>query len=916
MGLVEPLRGKVIRALADLDVFADSGALRELVQAAVRDVPRAKNFINGIEFRGTAQALARRLVVKAEPLGNPPGEMLARILGELLASEPIAGEPLLVLNAALERLRSRHTASPGDPSPVTTSTASSGEPTPATALTGSPGEPSTATALTGSPGEPSTVATRVDASKKRPQANDVKAPDAGALAVHYEPPANAPLARPRAGQGLARPRAGQGLARPRAGQGLVMVSFSHRDFDAVKALIAELRQRGVRATWDQDQAPGSDIPVWVWSTYQRADWVVLACSAHYYDSVEGLLRDPVAAPSTGKGVAQEARFMASEHIHHGPERFVPVLLPGSEPHHIPLLAQGKLRFSVPDQYDELARRLREPRPRRASTGPNEDGDKEPEPATTRTAGDAIVQPPEDVHAPVDSVNTQPPAVSEAEAITPLDRVRQRQIDDWREADDRRHERFIELELMPQADVGAQAAKPETFTSLEALIGAVSEPAILLVGAPGAGKTTLLRHLCYALAEADFGTDSRRVVFFLPLAEYPKKNGPGLDAWFAERFARGFPSLGPFDAALAAGQVWLLLDGLNEMAYGDAPNDRFDDLRDALHRLPRANRVIVTCREQDVTGSLGRVRRAEVKPLSAEAVERFLTKYAPQKAEGAYQALVSHDLLALYQNPYRLRLLVDELLEDGTIPPNRAALFSSQIGRALRHNLQAAGIDQWLGAFVNPRTRACLNRGELPKPHTPTRVQGELLPALSRLAFDWQIAGPGQHRWWPIEDALSALDADNEDRADALLRAGRAILVLDEREAEGEVRFGHQQLQEYFAARHWAATDDDRAFAAADKGERIGDRQFLEKLETIVERLGAGERLPARPATGWEETAIMAVSLARDDAFAMRLANVDLVSAGRAGLLADSGVSADAQDSPAQTADQVFDRPRHGASHSP
>ena len=206
---------------------------------------------------------------------------------------------------------------------------------------------------------------------------------------------------------------------------------------------------------------------------------------------------------------------------------------------------------------------------------------------------------------------------------------------------RRHERFIELELMPQADAGAQAAKPETFTSLEALIGAVSEPAILLVGAPGAGKTTLLRHLCYALADADFGTDSHRVVFFLPLAEYPKKNGPGLDAWFAERFARAFPSLGPFDAALAAGQVWLLLDGLNEMAYGDAPNDRFDDLRDALHRLPRANRVIVTCREQDVTGSLGRVRRAEVKPLSAEAVERFLTKYAPQKAEGAYQALVSH-----------------------------------------------------------------------------------------------------------------------------------------------------------------------------------------------------------------------------------------------------------------------------------
>ena len=340
MGLVDPLRGRVIRALADLDVFADHGALRELVQTAVGDQPRAKNFINGIEFRGAGQVMARRLVVKAGPLGDPPGDFLARILGELLASEAIDGQSLLVLNAALERLQRPHTAAPGEPPPAVES-----------------------------PDAPQTPQTQS-------QAVQVDPPGPGE-SVHGAPTGDGPL---------------------------VMVSFSHRDFDAVKTLVAELRARGVRATWDQDAPPGSDIPIWVWSTYQRADWVVLACSGHYHDSVEGLLRHPVAAPPTGKGVAQEVRFMASEHIHHGPERFVPVLLPGSQPHHIPLVAQVKLRFSVPDQYEDLARCLRKPRSRRASAATDEDGDKEPEAAKVGSSRKAIGQPPVDADEPPDMVN--------------------------------------------------------------------------------------------------------------------------------------------------------------------------------------------------------------------------------------------------------------------------------------------------------------------------------------------------------------------------------------------------------------------------------------------------------------------------------------------------------------------------------
>ncbi|MEM7679077.1 MAG: hypothetical protein AAF449_24125, partial [Myxococcota bacterium] len=62
----------------------------------------------------------------------------------------------------------------------------------------------------------------------------------------------------------------------------------------------------------------------------------------------------------------------------------------------------------------------------------------------------------------------------------LDAVRRRHIDGWRNAVDKRHERFIELELMPAAD---GPTKPQTFTSLSALMNDVHESGVLLVGDP-------------------------------------------------------------------------------------------------------------------------------------------------------------------------------------------------------------------------------------------------------------------------------------------------------------------------------------------------------------------------------------------------------------------------------------------------
>ncbi len=311
-------------------------------------------------------------------------------------------------------------------------------------------------------------------------------------------------------------------------------------------------------------------------------------------------------------------------------------------------------------------------------------------------------------------------------VDPLTRMRAAHVDAWTQKRDKRHQRFVRLILMPEAAAGE--APPRPFEALSALMDAVPEPAVLLVGPPGAGKSTLLRHLAYELAEADLGENNARIVFHLPLSEYPQREGLTLAAWFEERFERDLPGLGSLDAALRRGPeapVWLLLDGLNEMAFGNTAQARFTALREALERWPQGHKALITCRTQDVTGSLGAVRRAEVQPLSAEAVRMFLDKYAPERAASAIADLERLELLELYQNPYRLSLLVNELQESGAIPPDRAALFSTMILRAMQRDLSFRSAQGALDTLINP---AVHRYKTLPKPYTPAQTQGRWLLA--------------------------------------------------------------------------------------------------------------------------------------------------------------------------------------------
>ena len=271
--------------------------------------------------------------------------------------------------------------------------------------------------------------------------------------------------------------------------------------------------------------------------------------------------------------------MTTEHLYDGPSRFVPVLLDGGNDKNVPIFARSQQIYRLPAQYDLLAHRLRQPsrRPRRLP----------------------------------DSMSSHEPPSLSNKTLSVLDSLRRRHISMWESNADTFDERYIELELTAQGDDGPGNSR--VYGSLRQLMEEVRQPVVPLVGAPGAGKTTLLRRLCYELSQADIGTNSDRIVVFLDLNEYPRKADTELLTWFAERFRQEHSGLPTLFQALSAGNVWLMLDGLNEMAYGTRPGQRFDDLRDTLEQFPYNNRVVVTCRRQDMVGSLGEARRFIVRP---------------------------------------------------------------------------------------------------------------------------------------------------------------------------------------------------------------------------------------------------------------------------------------------------------------
>ncbi len=462
-------------------------------------------------------------------------------------------------------------------------------------------------------------------------------------------------------------------------------------------------------------------------------------------------------------------------------------------------------------------------------------------------------------------------------------------------------RFTRLTLL--LDQGPQAEGPRwqaqrSFDDLREVLAEADDQALVLLGPPGCGKSTLLRRLELDLAvsalRADPGTPAP-ITFFLPLSRYaaitPGTPPPLPGDWLEGEWARRYPGLPPLPEALRDGRMVLLLDAVNEIPHRDAADygERIGLWRAHLAELARrfpGTRAVFSCRSLDYSASLSTadlpVPHVRIEQLADAQVEEFLTLYGPEHGSALWAQLRSTPQLDLFRSPFYLRLLLAQAGADGVAPGGRAALFTGFVRQSLLREVTAANPLFRQGYLLDRRDHERLARNEW-RTETDLPGRGPLLPALWRLAFELQgrrAPGETSRVRAPYDDALDLLGGEAED----LLHAGVALQVLEVQWED--VLYVHQLMQEYFAARALATAPQPDL---ARSPWRVVD--LSPSLDEVLRDLADSDPLPAAPATGWEETFLLAAPMAESpEGFVEALAEVNLPLAARAAAQPDLAVS--------------------------
>ncbi len=361
-------------------------------------------------------------------------------------------------------------------------------------------------------------------------------------------------------------------------------------------------------------------------------------------------------------------------------------------------------------------------------------------------------------------------------------------------------------------------KPEVvrhyITDVQTVIG--QYPKMVLVGTAGAGKTTTMRRMALTIAR------QRQVnprSYPLPLVLY-------LPSWKSHETIEDFiRSHWPFQTdaiyALQHGEVYLFLDGLNEMGAASAQNAA--KLRSWLQSPHAPKQILITSRADDYTGELDMgLPVARLEEMSDEHISQFVYNYlgnraddflsqilpiqnneTPEKADDF--ATAERQLLKLARNPYLLTALifVYDNIGMGQLPRNTGAL-SRGLVNALWERERQRNTSGWVDAVSMERNFSKL--------------------AFAMIADNMPIDVSQQY-------AISKIDTRG------LLHAGFQAHFV---EARGEqIRFYHQLIQEYFAAVEM---------------QQLGYAQYIQPIMFVLGR---------RTASKWDQVVIALCGIVLD-----------------------------------------------------
>ncbi len=471
-------------------------------------------------------------------------------------------------------------------------------------------------------------------------------------------------------------------------------------------------------------------------------------------------------------------------------------------------------------------------------------------------------------------------VDEISALPPTDETTYRLIRFARfsTAEYESDSRFVRLSLAVDDGDHSQRhfsplSRPQTYHDLTEIVEkGTMGGALVVLGLPGSGKTTLLRRLEMEMAVKPLRMGGNRpnlLPLHVSLANYGRGIGapPSPIDWLSAYWRRMCAQMPPLIDLVEQRRMLFILDGLNEMPReSDAAHARLVEawrifLNDYVRNMP-GNRAVFACRTIDYGGMLSsadfRVPQATLQPLTPDQVREYLQRYAPDHAVRVWSTLARDPgQLSMFRIPYLLRLLVELVNALGDIPRGRAETFTAFVRELLRRELEKQTRLLTDGPLLEPAERERIRAGAWhDKVSLPER--GLLLQALRNLAYNMQWNHPGESlialEYW---DAFPLTNIDRNHQENAI-RAGISLTLLDLEYERFFVRFFHQLLQEYFAARVIATTPKPDLARVEWQAERISP-----SLEETLAQLPADAPLPPPPATGWEVTMVMAAAITQD-----------------------------------------------------
>ena len=284
---------------------------------------------------------------------------------------------------------------------------------------------------------------------------------------------------------------------------------------------------------------------------------------------------------------------------------------------------------------------------------------------------------------------------------------------------------------------------------------------------------------------------------------------------------------------------------------------------------QGNRLVYSCRSLDYSASLSSeelpVPHIRVQPMTEPQVEQFLQAYCSAHAERILAELSEQPQdkrqaqMELYQAPYFLKLLCAQVQTSNQIPKGRAALFTGYVREILDREVKKKGGLSRPGALLTEDDFTDITQGFDERQPFALPEEGLLLPKLSQLAFGMQQTGnktDGAHISKTKKEVYGLLA---HDQAKAIYDAGIALNILDTPDRIN-IKFFHQLLQEYFAARHLKQEPDPSLVRVEWEADKVSP-SLAEKLATLP----SNDPLPPLPQTGWEETTLIAAPMATNPA---------------------------------------------------